>query len=236
MSRRFQPKDQHGRNIKMSPVNSNWMFTSQKNKNVLFLQTEDEYKFCYFLEFDARIQSYISQPPKIKYHIDQECHEYTADFLATTFSHGDCYFEVKTESFNLTDHKKNEDKYRSIGFDLNRQGYSFYIIDNFISKNRLLNENMKQLKGYRNLEVNQAYKKAFQEVFLNYGDEPIKLKKLIKNACRLIEGSKEEATFQAYVLISRGIIVFNTHEKFSRDVIVRFADESDINIWNAVPL
>ncbi len=73
----------------MSAVNSNWMFASRKNNNVLFLQTEDEYKFCHFLEFDTRIQSYISQPPRIIYHIDQESHEYTADFFAYTFSDGE---------------------------------------------------------------------------------------------------------------------------------------------------
>ena len=236
MSRRFQPKDQHGRIIKMSPVNSNWMFTSMKNNSVLFLQTENEYLFCFFLEFDTRILNYVSQPPKIKYHIDQDCHEYTADFFVTTFSHGSWYFEIKSESFDISAHRMDEEKYGSIEYDLKKLGYKFCIIDDLITEKRILLENMRHLNQYRKSKINKKYLDLFKVVFSEYGYGSIKLKALIKIICKLTGDNAEVVTYEVFSLVSKGIIEFNVNEVFSTNVLVRFANEDSSNIWNAVPL
>ncbi len=220
----------------MSAVNSNWMFASRKNNNVLFLQTEDEYKFCHFLEFDTRIQSYISQPPRIMYHIDQESHEYTADFFAYTFSDGEWYFEVKTDSFDINAHKSDKEKYGSIEYDLKKQGFNFLIIDEFLEKNRVLYQNMLQFKSYRKSDIDEQYMNLFKNIFSGYEGNFVRLKELLKIACRLTGNEPEVVNYHAYTLISKGIIEFDVHKMFSTNMYVRFADEGNTNIWNAVSL
>ena len=220
----------------MSPVRSNWIFTSKKNNDTIFVETEDEYNFCFFLEFDTRIRSFLSQPQQIQYHTDQECHQYTADFYVITFSDGEWYFEIKYEFFDIQDHQITTEKYESIKYDLNKQGFNFLIIDKFIKENQITLENMKRFKPYRGKKTDTAYTNVFKEIIAKSTNHSIKIKKLLDLTHKLTGQDNEFITYQAFSLISDGLMTFDVSKNFSMNTEVGFEYEGNINIWNAVPL
>lgn len=184
---------------KASHVHNIRKFMSLKNDTVVRTMSVLEFDFCFHLEYNPDVKSFISQPESLYYSFNGRRCRYTSDFLATDQNGKSSLIEVKhSKQINKSDFRarfaeKKKTAAKCYGLDLH------LITDKQIRTNPILH-NLKLLHRYSGLHTITEAEKAV----LKYIQRRQKVQ--LRDISEAIGFSEHETMISSLCWLSRGKI------------------------------
>ncbi|GAA4649763.1 hypothetical protein GCM10023116_20440 [Kistimonas scapharcae] len=207
-------------------------FSSKKMGAMVKSISPNEHNFCYFLEFDDRVSSYISQPKPIIYDLYQEGHSYRADFMAELILDKLTAYEVKPKGYTASQCEIN--KFREIKQCFYHYNINFVIVTgDYIERGKTL-KNMKFLKSLIGKTIPAEIYETLKTLT---NTKKIQIEKIKMQLSKKHKITYQESLKHIYTAIVNRIIFTDISDEMigNSSFIGKYHEEKHDRYWNAIP-